>query len=68
MTYETVFTKKAIKFLRIKLKKDKKTGERLLKSIKELQKDPYMNKKMEGIFKGTRRQKIGDYRILYEIL
>ena len=38
----------------------------LLRTIKEIKNNPYEYKKMKGKLKGTRREKCGDYCILFE--
>ena len=67
MTYEIDFSNKSIKFLEKMSKNDDELVTNLLGTIKEIKNDPYESKKMKGRFKGTRREKYGNYRIIFEI-
>ena len=67
MTYEVDFSNKSLKFLHKLSKTDVKLVTNLLGTIKEIKNNPHEYKKMMGRFKGTRREKHGDYRIIFEI-
>jgi addiction module RelE/StbE family toxin len=48
-------------------KKDKKATEKILKGIKDIEQDPHKNKELQGMFKGSKVKRKGDYRIIYKI-
>jgi mRNA interferase RelE/StbE len=67
MTYKVVIADKAKKNIK---RLDKQTQTRIVKAIKKLAENPRPNgcKALQGEFKGLTRIRIGDYRIIYEIV
>lgn len=70
MSFETIYTKKALKNLYKYKKKNKKTYEQLVKGIEKIEQNPFKsaNKQLESIkCPKCKRHQVGNYRIVYYI-
>lgn len=70
MSFETIYTKKALKNLNKYKKKNKTIYEQLIKGITQIEENPYnsANKQLESIrCPKCKRHKVGKYRIVYYI-
>ena len=70
MSFETIYTKKALKNLNKYKKKNKTIYEQLIKGIAQIEENPYnsANKQLESIrCPKCKRHKVGKYRIVYYI-
>lgn len=66
-TYKLIILNRPDKYLKKLSKKDKQTFNRIWASISEIILDPYSFDSLEGKFKGFRKSRKGDYRIIFEI-
>lgn len=65
MTYQIVFTKRAVKDLE---KIEEKERKKIIQQLKENLEDPLANaKKLTNPKLGTYRYKIGDYRVIFDL-
>ncbi|MGC9781243.1 MAG: type II toxin-antitoxin system RelE/ParE family toxin [Candidatus Heimdallarchaeota archaeon] len=65
MTYEIVFTKRAVKDLE---KLEQKVKDRIIKKLRECKLDPLTHaKKLTNPKLGSFRFKIGDYRVIFDL-
>ena len=68
MSFETIYTKKALKKLNKFKKKNKNVYKQLKNGINKIEKNPYKssNKQLESIkCPKCKRHKVGNYRIVY---
>ena len=49
-------------------KLDKPTQKRMSKAIDAISINPYLGTALQGAFKGSHRIRIGDFRVIYEII
>ncbi|MBE6494338.1 MAG: hypothetical protein E7Z84_07005 [Methanosphaera stadtmanae] len=70
MSFETIYTKKALKKLNQHKKKNNKIYKQLLKGIQKIEENPFKssNKQLESIkCPKCKRHQVGKYRIVYYI-
>ena len=65
--YKLVYDKAVVKFLDKLSKNNKKQVIAIFKAINTIKDNPHVYKKMKGQFKGTKRKRQGDYRIIFDI-
>ena len=63
--YKIVIEKKAADFLR---KTDKSLREQIIKKIEKLKQEPLLGIPLLGSFSGTRKLRIGQYRVIYRVI
>lgn len=68
MAYEVIFSKKTQKYLDKLAKKDKVLLRKFLEAAEEIGHFPYLGKKLKSHLTGYFRKRVGDYRIIYEIV
>lgn len=64
MTYSVRIKESAVKDLRDIPRNDR---QRITQAIDNLRENPYSGTQLHGAFRGLRRQRVGNYRIVYEI-
>ncbi|WP_067089426.1 type II toxin-antitoxin system RelE family toxin [Methanobrevibacter curvatus] len=66
-TYNITLTPSADKYLKHLSKRNKDDVKRIIDTIKEIPDNQYNYKSLEGKFKGAKRARTGDYRIIFTI-
>jgi len=67
MDYDIIILSKADSFLKKISKKDKKSLEIIFVGLDKISKNPKNSEIMKSYFKGARKIRTGDYRIIFEI-
>jgi mRNA-degrading endonuclease RelE of RelBE toxin-antitoxin system len=67
LDYELVIPNSILKDMDKLKKKNKKSAEKILKGLEEIQKNPYNSDVMQNYFKGCRKKRKGEYRIIFDI-
>src|SRR5262245_34482564 len=65
--YRIRYARQVDKFLGIMSKKDRKLYDRIQNVLDDLEKNPYLSKKLSGEFKDKHSISVGIYRIVYQI-
>ena len=68
LDYEIIFHPKAEKYLKKLSKKDRKTTNILLNTIKKIHNNPYNSINLKSRTEKEKRVRIGDYRIIFKIV
>jgi len=65
--FKIEFTKLVEKQLVRIYKSDEKLYQRIINAIEELKENPYLGKKLKGIYQGDYFLRVGQYRIIYTL-